>query len=763
MSKKANSTMRRRILFAMAVFGLGAFIIVAGRLFQLQVLDYEFYEDKAIAQQTRDKTIEPLRGTIYDCNMKPLAISATVEMVTLEPRKIADEQQAQLISEKLAEILEMDYDTILAKAMKKNSAYEVIKKGVEKEVADQVRAFKEEYNAEVKEYNKNRAEGEDAKPSISSIYMVPDTKRYYPFGNFCAQVLGFVGTDNQGLAGIEVQYDKYLTGTPGRTITATNAQGQEMPFQYDMYYEAQDGDSVVLTIDEVIQHYLEKNLEIAAYDNKTENQVAGIVMDVKTGAILAMATKGDFDPNDPFTITDAAKAEELAAITDEEEYKKRRNEILNDQWRNKAVSDTYDPGSTFKILTASMALEEKAISVNSTFYCPGYRMVEGWPKPIKCWRYPMSHGTQDLYKAIQNSCNPAFIDIGQAVGAKNFLKYYKAFGLNESTGIDLPGEGESIFHPEKQFLANKVDLATASFGQNFQISPIQLITAVSAVANGGNLMKPYIVKEILAADGSIVQSTEPTVVRQVISQETSDLMCDILESVVSVGTGKNAYVAGYHIAGKTGTSEKKAKQAATGRDDLRIASFLAFAPADDPQVAVLVILDEPTVQLKTGGITAAPVVRRIMSDILPYIGVEPSYSADELAEKDIAVPELVGMAKMEAESALSKAGLEYRTVGDGDTVTDQLPSMGAKIPSTAQVVLYMGGSRPQDPVDVPDVTGMSVSAARSRLEKAGLYMKGSGAVSSTGNVVASKQSVTGQAVMGTVVTVEFTDLDQRAE
>lgn len=747
----------------MGVFGLGAFIIVAGRLFQLQVLDYEFYEDKAIAQQTRDKTIEPLRGTIYDCNMKPLAISATVEMVTLEPRKIENKEQAELISEKLAEILELDYETVLAKATKEDSAYEVIKRGVEKEVADQVRTFKKEYNEEVAEYNKTVEKAKDKKPSITSIYMAPDTKRYYPFGNFCAQVLGFVGSDNQGLAGIEVQYDKYLTGTPGRTITATNAKGQEMPFQYDMYYDAQDGDSVVLTIDEVIQHYLEKNLEIAAYDNKTENQVAGIVMDVKTGAILAMATKGDFDPNDPFTITDAAKAEELAAITDEEEYKKRRTEILNDQWRNKAVSDTYDPGSTFKILTASMGLEEKAISVNSTFFCPGYRMVEGWPKPIKCWRYPMTHGSQDLYKAIQNSCNPAFIDIGQQIGAKNFLKYYKAFGLNESTGIDLPGEGESIFHQEKQFLSNKVDLATASFGQNFQISPIQLITAVSAVANGGNLMKPYVVKEILAADGSIVKSTEPTVVRQVISRETSDLMCDILESVVTVGTGKNAYVAGYHIAGKTGTSEKKAKQAATGRDDLRIASFMAFAPADDPQIAVLVILDEPTVQLKTGGITAAPVVRRIMSDILPYIGVEPSYSANELAEKDIAVPELVGMTKMDAQSALSKAGLEYRTVGDGDTVTDQLPSMGAKIPSTAQVVLYMGGSRPQDPVEVPDVTGMSVSAARSRLEKAGLYMKGSGAVSSTGNVVASKQSVTGQAVMGTVVTVEFTDLDQRAE
>lgn len=762
MSKKANSMTRRRILFAAAVLGVGAFVIVAGRLFQLQVLNYEFYEEKAIAQQTKDTTIEPMRGTIYDCNMKPLAISASVEMVTLEPRKIADDEQAQIISQNLAEILDMDYETVYAKASKTDSAYEVIKRGVEKEVADEVRQFKSDYNEKIKEYNEGKPEGQQ-KEAITSIYMAPDTKRYYPFGNFAAQVLGFVGSDNQGLAGIEAKYDSYLTGTPGRAIRATNANGEEMPFDYEMYYEAEDGNDIVLTIDEVIQHYLEKNLEIAAYDNNTQNQVAGIVMDVDTGAILGMATEGDFDPNDPFTITDEQKAQELAAITDEEEYSKKRNEILQAQWRNKAVTDTYDPGSTFKILTASMALEEKAITVDSTFYCPGYRMVEGWPQPIKCWYYPRAHGSQNLYQAIQNSCNPAFIDIGQAVGAKTFLGYYKAFGLDEPTGIDLPSEGKSIFHSEEQFLSNKVDLATASFGQNFQISPLQLITAVSAVANGGNLMKPYIVKEILDGDGNIVESTEPTVVRQVISEETSELMCDILETVVSEGTGKNAYVAGYHIAGKTGTSEKKAKQAETGRNDLRISSFIAFAPADDPQVAVLVILDEPTVQPVTGGITAAPVIRRIMSDILPYLGVEPTYTAEELEEKDVSVPEVIGMTKTEAESALSKVDLDYRVVGDGDTVTDQLPSYGSAIPGGSQVVLYMGAEKPTEPVQVPNVAGLSVSAARAQLERAGLYMKGSGAVSSSGNVVASKQNITGTAAMGTVVTVEFTDLDQRAE
>lgn len=762
-SRKANGMMRRRTLFAAAVLGAGMFLIIAGRLFQLQVLDYEFYEEKAVAQQTRDKMIEPLRGTIYDCNMKPLAISASVEMVTLEPRKIKDEEQRQAIAQNLAEILGLEYDEVYAKAAKENSAYEVIARRVEKETADRVREFRTNYNNEIEAYNKDREEGQEKKPEITSIYMAPDAKRYYPFGNFAAQVLGFVGSDNQGLAGIEAKYDKYLAGVPGRTIRTANAQGEEMPFDYEMYYEAQDGNDLVLTIDEVIQHYLEKNLEIAAYDNLTANRVAGIVMEVDTGAILGMATKGDFDPNEPFVIADQSEAAELEAITDEEEYKKRRNEILQAQWQNKAVTDTYDPGSTFKIITASMALEEKAVSVNSTFYCPGYAMVEGWPLPIKCWRYPRTHETQNLYQAIQNSCNPAFISIGQAVGAEKFLKYYKAFGLDSPTGIDLPGEGTSIFHSESQFLSNKVDLATASFGQNFQISPIQLITAVSAVANGGNLMKPYVVKEILDSNGAIVQRTEPTVVRQVISQDTSDLMCDILETVVSQGTGKNAYVAGYRIAGKTGTSEKKAKQAATGRDDLRVASFIAFAPADDPKIAVLVILDEPGVQQKTGGITAGPVVRRIMADILPYLGVEPTYTSEELARKDIPAPDVVGLTQIEAESRLSKSGLSFRTVGNGDIVTDQAPLGGVSIPSTAQVVLYMGGSRPKEPIDVPDVTGLSVSAAKAKLERAGFYMKTYGADGSGGNIVATKQNVSGQAVVGTVITVEFTDMDQRAE
>lgn len=762
MAKKPNSMMRFRLLIIGGLLGIAAFMVVVVKLFSLQVMSYQIYEEKAVEQQTRDKTIAATRGTIYDCNMKPLAISATVEMVTLEARKINSDEEAELIAQKLSELLGMDYQTVLAKTAKRDSAYEVVKRGVEKEVADQIRAFISDYNKQVAEYNKTVGK-EKTKEKMNCIYLVPDTKRYYPFGNFAAHVLGFVGSDNQGLDGVEAVYDDYLTGTPGRIITATDAAGEEMPYSYEMYYEAEDGCSVVLTVDEVIQHYLEKNLEIASFDNKVANGVTGIIMDVNTGGILAMATKNDYNPNEPFKLSESEQAR-IAALPQDQQAEATKA-ARQKQWRNKAISDTYYPGSTFKILTASMALEEKTVSVNSTFYCNGSRKVEGWPSPIKCWKYPNAHGTQTLYQAIQNSCNPAFIDIGLSVGAANFLKYVRAFGLTEKTGVDLPGEASGIFHSEKKFLSQNVDLATASFGQNFSVTPLQLVTAVSAVANGGNLMKPFVVKEILDAKGNIVKSTEPTVVRQVISKDTSVLMRDILESVVTVGTGKNAYVAGYRIAGKTGTTEKIADQIQQNRNDLRVASFMAFAPADDPQIALLVLLDEPTVAVKTGGITVGPVIRRIMEDVLPYIGVEPTYNAGELTEKDVTMPAIVGKSKVEAESALAKVGLASRTVGTGATVTDQIPEAGASIPSSAQAVIYYGGHKSADLVTVPDVTGLSVSAAQAKMEKAGLYMRKSGAPGNSGNIVANKQSAAAetQVKLGSVVTVEFTDLDQRAE
>lgn len=738
MQRKADNKMIRRLIVTASILGVVCFVCVVVRLFYMQVINYEFYQEKALSQQTRDKTLTPVRGTIYDANMKPLAISAATEAVTLEATKIKDEEQGLLIAETLSELLDMDYETVLARVQEK-STYVVLKKGVEKEVTDQIREF----------INEN---------DLNCIYMEPDSTRYYPFGNFLSHVLGFVGTDQQGLSGLEAYYEDELSGTPGRVITATNAAGDEMPFAYEMYYDAEDGNSLVLTIDEVIQHYLEKNLEMALYDNNVQNKVAGIIMDVNTGGILAMATKPDFDPNEPFTIVDPEDQAAVDALTGDERTAKR-SEVLNEQWRNKAISDAYDPGSTFKILTASMALEEKTISLDSRYYCPGYKTVDKWN--ISCWK-TAGHGSQSLLEAICNSCNPAFIEIGQSLGIETFSEYFRAFGLREKTGIDLPGEAEGIYFNNM----GPTDLAVAAFGQNFSITPLQLITAVSAVANGGTLLQPYIVKEVIDSEGNIIESHDRTEVRQVISEETSAQVCDMLEQVVAVGTGKNAYVMGYRVAGKTGTSEKKAKELATGVTGLRISSFIAFAPADDPQIAVLVMLDEPNVYPVTGGITVAPVIRRIMEDVLPYLEVEPVYTEEELEQKDISVPGVVGYERTEAENALKQNGIDYRVEGSGTTITDQIPAAGAVVSSKATVILYTDGTKSDKLVTVPDLTGMSVENARKTLSNLNLYIRATGAANSSGgNVVAIKQDVEAdeKVAVGTVITVDFSDLDQRAE
>lgn len=728
--------MKTRLYIVAGFLGVLCFLVVAVRLFDLQILQHEKLQKMAITQQTRDKTIAAQRGTIYDANMKPLAISASTEMVTIEAVKIESEEQGLLVAKGMSEILNLEYDKVLAKVQKK-ATYDVLKKGVEKEVADKVRAF-------VKEND------------LSCIYLEPDSTRYYPFGNFLAHVLGFVGSDGQGLAGLESYYEKELTGTPGRVVRATNAKGQEMPYSYEMYYDAIDGNNLVLSIDEVVQHYLEKNLEMALYDNKVQNKVTGIIMDVNTGGVLAMAVKPDFDPNSPFTLVDPEDQAEVDAL-EGDARKAKRTELLNEQWRNKAVNDAYDPGSTFKILTASMALEEKTVSAASTFYCPGYKIVDKWH--ISCWK-TIGHGSQTLGQAICNSCNPAFMEIGGSVGIKRFTEYFTAFGLREKTGIDLPGETAGIYFNGM----TNTDLAVASFGQNFSISPIQLLTAVSAVANGGTLLTPHVVKEIVDSEGNIVKNFDRQEVRQVISAETSKQLCGLLEDVVTIGTGKNAYVMGYRVAGKTGTSEKKAKEAATGIKGLRISSFVAFAPADDPQIAVLITLDEPNVYPLTGGITVAPVIRRVMEEVLPYLNVEPVYTEAELQQKDITIPRVTGRTRADAEAALKLNGIKYRAEGDGDTVTAQLPAEGSVVSSKTEVVLYLGVDKPQTQVTVPDLSKMSMDTARRTLQNLGLYMNAAGVTTGKGNIVAVRQSIKNEKVtVGTVIEVEFADLDQRAE
>lgn len=722
-------------------FVCAAFCAVIIRLFYMQVIKYDFYKEKAVANQTRDVIVSPSRGTIYDRNMKALATSASAEMITLDPKLVKDDEQAKLIAHGLSEILGVSYETVYKKATKKSS-YEIIKRSVEKETADLVRQFISDNSTE--------------ESPIKAISSEPDSKRYYPYGDFAAGVIGFMGTD-EGLAGLEAYYEKTLRGITGRIISAKNARGIAMPFKYERYYEAQDGDNLILTIDEGVQHYLEKNLEIAIADNDVQNKATGIIMNVKTGEILAMATKPDYDPASPFEITDEYVLEQLAGL-EGEEYKTAYNNALQDQWQSRALTEPYEPGSTFKIITSAIAIEENVLSDSETFYCPGYTVLNS--TRIGCWK-SAGHGTQTFLQAMQNSCNPAFVEIGQKIGTATFRKYFKNFGFTEKTGIDLGGEANGVYHSDDNF--KEIELAVASFGQRFKATPIQLITAVSAVANGGYLMKPYIVKQTTDANGNIKSITEPTVVRQVISESTSKKLCEMLEQVVAKGSGKNAYVAGYRVAGKTGTSQKMDIVDENGNEvGLRIASFVGFAPANDPQIAVLVLLDEPMGPVKFGGQIAAPVVRRIFNDVLPYLNIEPQYTEEELKAQDISIPSLIGMTADEAKKTLSKKGISYRTVGSGDTVTNQTPNAFAKIPGTATVILYLGAEKPTNPVTIPDVSGMSVAQAKSVLERAGLYLKGAGAVSSS-SVIATKQSPAAgeQASPGTVITVDFSDPNDR--
>lgn len=739
MNKRADSGVYLRIIIFASLFVCIAFGAVVWRLFDLQVVEYDEYSTLAKQQQTREKTITPNRGSIYDVNMKPLAMSASTEMVTLEAVKIKTDDEAKSIAQKLSETLELDYDKTLEKALSKTT-YTVIKKGVEKEKADEIREFVSE-------------------SGTTAIYLVPDSTRYYPFGSFAAHVLGFVGSDQQGLAGIEALYENYMKGTPGRLVTATNVRGDEMPFSYETYVDAVDGYDVVLTIDEVIQHYVEQNIKEAYEVCDVQQYAASIVMDVKTGGILAMAATPEFDPNEPFVIGSEGTQEYLDSL-DGEEYETQFKKELQSQWRNKIVSDSYNPGSTFKIITAAMALEEKSIPDGWTFNCTGSIMVPGWNRPIKCWKKG-GHGVQTFAQAVENSCNPAFITIGRSLGVEKFSKYFEAFGLTEKTGIDVSGEEKGIYYDVDKM--TEVDLAISSFGQGFQVTPIQLLTAVSAVANDGYLMQPHLVKEVRDADGNIVQSFEKEPVRQVVSEQTSETVMKMLEGVVANGTGKNAYVPGFRVGGKTGTSEKKLQQAQTGKLEY-ITSFVAVAPVDDPRIAVIVILDEPQSYPISGGVQAAPVVRKIIEETLPYLEVTPIYTEEELKAKDTTVPGLTGLTEAQAAEELKKLGFEsYRKVGTGDTVTDQMPFAGSAVPPTVEVVLYMGEEKPDNLVTVPDLTGLSYREAKQRLEALGLYTSTGGIVSNANHVVRS-QSVDplAQVEYGSTVIIELSDKSQNA-
>ena len=755
-----NRQMLRRTLFLMAVFGIGAFAVLMARLYKLQIADHEYYEQMAIEQQLREAPTSAARGTIYDTKMNALAVSASVDNIYLSPAEIdMYGEDKELIARGLSEILNLDYADILDKASRTGSWYVTVARKMERELADEVREFK-------------------TQNGLRGVRLETDTKRYYPNSSLACHLIGFVGTDNYGLEGIEAQYNSALAGSAGRTVRATNAFGTDLLFsQFEAYYPGEDGYDIVTTIDSTIQFYIEKHLKQAIEDYDILNGAGAIAMDVNTGAILAMASLGGYDLNNFLDVSDEAKAAIDAAQT-EEEAKALLSQAQARQWRNKALSDTYEPGSTFKIITLSMALEEGAAALDNSFYCGGNVSVKGRTNPIRCWKTE-GHGTQDLTQAVQHSCNVAFVNIGQRVGAETFYKYCEAFGflnltgdpddnLTATTGIDLAGESGSIWWSENTFYSTKnlSQLAAASFGQTFTITPLQLITAVSACVNGGYLMQPYVVRQMLNPDGSVAYEREPNTVRQVISEQTSATVRSILEQVVgdpNEGTGRNAAVAGYRIGGKTGTSEKVSLEAATGEKQY-IVSFIGFAPADDPQIAVLIFLDTPSNAsgiYVSGGQMAAPVVGNIMADILPYLGVEPVISGDEAEYMDVYMPQLTGLSLNEAAARLNEAGLSYRSIGSGQDVSQQLPAAGTRLAHGTQVILYLGAEPSTDTEEVPDLTGMSYSQARDALSYYGIYIQTSSPVDDAGRQTVSSQSIAAGTMLshGSVIAVTLVNTD----
>lgn len=723
------------MLIALVVVGFG---VIIGRLIQLQVVQGEDLQKRAVDQQLKDTTISAQRGTIFDCNMKPLAQSATVWTVVLEPAYLKEEETKATVAEGLAKILDLD-EKVLREKCDARSYYMVIKRKIESDVKDEIIKFKEDNDIG------------------SGIRLIEDYKRYYPYGSFAASVLGFTGTDSQGLSGLEVFYDEYLTGTNGRLVTAKNAVGTDMPFDYEQMIPAQNGYSLVLSIDETIQHFLEKNLEEGIKNNLVENRATAIMVNVNTGAILGMAVKGDYDPNDPFTIADKEVRSRVNSLSGDEKDK-AYNEALQQQWRNKAVSDTYYPGSVFKMITASMGIEEGVVNEESPFDCNGSVQPYEGARPIHCHKRT-GHGHQTFLQALCNSCNPAFVNLGKRIGAEKFYEYYSGFGLSQKTGIDLPGEAEDIFFSADGSMG-PVDLAVASFGQNFSITPIQMITAICAVANGGKLVQPHVVEKIIDDDGNIVKSAGDTVKRQVISEDTSRRICEMLHINATTGSGKNGYIPGYRIAGKTGTSEKIADQVATGEKNY-IASYGGFAPADNPQVALLVFFDTPKGDSYYGSAVAAPAFANVMRDVLPYLGVEAQYTEEELAKLDTVTPTTIGDTESAAINKLQNAGLKYKVYGSGEKVVSQIPEPGKSIPKEGTVVLFTDSSSAEKTkTTVPVLTGLTLSEVNRVAAANNINISITGAASGS-SVISKTQSIPEgtEVTPGTVVEVNFIEKD----
>ena len=747
---RMDSGQHRRVMLAAAFLGVAAFLPVFGRLYTLMVRDYGMYSDLALRNQTRSTAVTAGRGTIYDCNLNVLAVSENRENVYLNPHELKQSRaEIPAVAEFLAQVLDKDARWIASQAQDLKKRYKQVGSNISEEKAAQIRTYIREHR-------------------LSGIHLEPTSVRVYPNGTLAAQVLGFTNASNDGTEGVEAAYNRYLSGSAGRVITTKGNNEMDIPFSYERFLAARQGADVILTLDSTVQEILEKQLAAAVARYDVQNGAFGLVMNCKTGEILAMATLGSYDPNHYLEIADvrtlAALQQMLTQGTDAETYSKALADARWKQWRNRVLSDGYEPGSTFKVLTMAAALDCGAITLDTPFYCRGAEQIPGRSQLLHCWR-SAGHGAEKTPQALQNSCNIAFAKIGLSLGGEKFYDYVKAFGFMEPTGIDMSGEAAGFFYDKETFYNPKATghasaLISSSFGQTFQVTPVQLVRGIAAVVNGGYVLEPYVVSEILDREGNSVETHGRTVLRRAISQETSETMRQLIESVVTDGTARNARLLGYRIGGKTGTSEKIGVKDAEGNQTKdKIVSFVGIAPMDDPRYIVLVALDTPRTGYVSGGQMGAPTVREVMADILPYLGVPKDESLTDPADTLTVMPDLSGQTLRQAEKTLKDLGLEARTAGSGEEVTGQLPAAGTEVPGGSQVILYLAGAPDPEPVLVPDFSGMTLTEANEAAARAGLYIQVKGPRLAIGTVRVTDQDLDAgtETASGTTVILDFTD------
>lgn len=721
------------LILLILVLGFGAAVL---RLTYLTTVQSSELQESAVDLQLADTTVSAKRGTIYDANGNVLAESASVWQVVMSPVNFKNDKQRQAAAKGLSEIFDLEYNDVLDDT-KQQSHYVVVKRRIESDerekVLELIDTLKKDYSCS------------------GVIQLLDDYKRYYPKNSLASSVIGFTGSDDQGLEGIEYEYDSYLSGTPGRIITAQNARGTDMPFRYEQNVESEDGNNVYLTIDETIQSICEKYMQKGVEDNNVLNKGVCIAMDVNTGAILAMVTTDGYDLNNPYELS--AKDKKKIKSTPKKKQAEAESAALSNMWRNKAVADTYMPGSVFKMCVASAALEENLVNEKTSFTCTGSISVEG--ETIHCSNIS-GHGTQNFVEAISNSCNPAFIQIGQMLGAGKFRQYYQGFGFSDKTGIDLPGEAEDSFWKEGKM--GGVDLAVASFGQNFSITPIQMITACAAVSNGGYVVQPHVVSKITDSKGNVIKTVDKKIKRQVISDDTSKKMNEYLEYNTERQGATAGYISGYKVAGKTGTTEKRGvtKVESSFSEDY-ISSFCGYAPADDPQIAMLVFFDTPDGDAYYGSQVSSPVFINIMSEVLPYLDVKTSYTDEELGYVDTSAGDYTGVSVDEAKTAVEADGFTATVKGNGSTVISQIPTVSSGLQKGGSIVLYTDSDSQSETVSVPSLIGLSPDEVNDVASAYGLNVSFSGATTSSGT--SSSQNIeAGTSVSpGTVITVSFAD------